>query len=255
MQKLSAVIADDEVHLATHLQAMLAKLWPALEITGVARNGAEAVSLIRQEEPDIAFLDIKMPVINGLSVAMQCEGLCHVVFVTAYNEFAIEAFEHNAMDYLVKPVTQERLGKTIQRLQKDLASKDFAHADLRQMLQKLATELHLPHRGAGLQWIRAGKADTTSLIPVDDVLYFKAGDKYTSVATRDGEFVIRKPIRELANELDASQFWQINRGIIVNVHAIKSSQRELSGRCRIHLKHSDEVLIASRKYAHLFKQM
>jgi DNA-binding LytR/AlgR family response regulator len=255
MSKPSAIIADDELNLATHLQSMLATLWPELEITGIAHNGMEALSLIREDEPDIAFLDIKMPVMDGLRVAMHCQSLCHVVFVTAYNEFAIEAFEHNAMDYLVKPVSEERLTKTIQRLKDQITQQDNPPTDLQQLIHKLSSELKLSNPTTGLQWIKAGKGDRTVLVPVDEVLYFKAGDKYTSVVTVDGELLIRKPIKELAVELDNDQFWQINRGIVVNVQAIDSTQRELNGRCRIALKNSDEVLLTSRKYAHLFKQM
>jgi DNA-binding LytR/AlgR family response regulator len=159
------------------------------------------------------------------------------------------------MDYLVKPITQDRLAKTIQRLKQSIALTNSPQPDWQQLLTRLSSELQLPAQSASLQWIRAGKGDTTILIPIDDVLYFKAGDKYTSVMTRDGEFLIRKPIKELAGEIDAGQFWQINRGIIVNVNCIQSTQRELSGRCQIHLKHSGEVLLTSRQYAHLFKQM
>ena len=234
---------------------MLQQLWPELQVIATAHNGSEALNLIRQEEPDIAFLDIKMPVMNGLSVAMHSQGQTRIVFITAYNEFAIEAFEHNAIDYLVKPVTEARLMKTIQRLKHELASTVIPQPDWQQLLSKLSAEMHSSSQATGLQWIRAGKADKTLLIPVDEVCYFKAGDKYTSVVTRDDEYLIRKPIKELINELDTRQFWQINRGIIVNIHFIASTQRELSGRCQIHLKNSKDVLLTSRKYAHLFKQM
>ena len=255
MQKLSAIIADDEENLCQHLQGMLQKLWPELRIIATAYNGSEALNLVRQEEPDIAFLDIKMPVMSGLTVAMRSAGLSRIVFITAYNNFAIEAFEHNALDYLVKPVTEERLMKTIQRLKQELASSQSAQPNWQQLLGQLSSQLHESTQTTGLQWIRAGKADKIMLIPVDEVLYFKAGDKYTSVVTQDGEYLIRKPIKELSNELDANQFWQINRGIIVNIHCVDSTQREISGRCQIHLKNSKEVLLTSRKYAHLFKQM
>ena len=255
MPRFSAIIADDEENLCQHLQGMLNELWPELQVIATAHNGAEALNLIRQEEPDIAFLDIKMPVMNGLTVAMHSQGQSRVVFITAYNEFAIEAFEHNAIDYLVKPVTQARLVKTIQRLKHELASKVTSQPDWQQLISKLSAEMHPSNQTTGLQWIRAGKGEKTLLIPVDEVCYFKAGDKYTSVVTRDGEYLIRKPIKELINGLDSHQFWQINRGIIVNVHYIDSTQRDISGRCKIHLKNSTEVLLSSRKYAHLFKQM
>ena len=255
MPRLSAIIADDEENLCQHLLGMLNKLWPELQIIATAHNGSEALNLIRQEEPDIAFLDIKMPVMNGLTVAMHSEGQSRIVFITAFNDFAIEAFEHNALDYLVKPVTEERLLKTIHRLKQELASSAPVQPDWQQLLNQLSSQLHPSNQTTALQWIRAGKADKTILLPVDEVFYFKAGDKYTSVVTRDGEYLIRKPIKELINELDANQFWQINRGIIVNIQYIDSTQREISGRCQIHLKNCEEVLLTSRKYAHLFKQM
>lgn len=255
MSQYSAIIADDEENLCAHLESLLQKLWPELQLIGTVHSGPEALSLIKQDEPDIAFLDIKMPVMSGINVAMHTQGLCRVVFITAYDEFAIQAFEHNAIDYVLKPVTEDRLMKTIQRLKDDLSLRAPGQSDWAQILAKLSAEIDNPDPGGHLQWIRAGKADRTILIPVDEVLFFKASDKYTSVVTKDGEYLIRRPVKELIAELDSKQFWQINRGVIVNVNGIASANRDLNGRCEVRLKNSKEVLIASRKYSHLFKQM
>jgi len=255
MNQYSAIIADDEENLCSHLESLLQKLWPELQRISTVHSGPEALSLIKQEEPDIAFLDIKMPVMSGINVAMHTQGLCHVVFITAYDEFAIQAFEHDAIDYVLKPVTEERLIKTIQKLKKGLSLQELNKPNWTQIISKLSTNIQNPDQAGHLQWIRAGKADKTILVPVDDIVFFKASDKYTSVVTSDSEYLIRKSIKELMAELDISQFWQINRGIIVNVNNISSTKRELNGRCEVHLKDSNEILIASRKYSHLFKQM
>jgi len=255
MNRYSAIIADDEENLCSHLESLLRKLWSELQIIGIAHSGPEALSLIKQDEPDIAFLDIKMPALNGINVAMRAQGLCHIVFITAYDEFAIQAFEHDAIDYVLKPVTEERLMKTIRKLKDGLSLREQSQPNWTQLLAKLSSNIQSPDQMGYLQWIRAGKGDKTILVPVDEVIFFKASDKYTSVVTRDGEYLIRKSIKELIAELDVNQFWQINRGTIVNVNGIASTKRELNGRCEVHLKDNDEVLIASRKYSHLFKQM
>lgn len=258
-KKYSAIIADDEKNLCVHLHSLLNKLWPELDIIGTAYNGSEALTLIKQEEPDIAFLDIKMPVMSGIDVArhiaVHLPNQCNVVFVTAYDEFAVQAFEQNAVDYLLKPVSEERLLKTINRLKDDTLSNKTNLSDLEKLFEKLSSGNNKINEPEYLQWIQAGKSDKTILIPVTDVCYFKASDKYTSVITHDGEYLIRKPIKELVTKLDNNKFWQINRGIIVNVDCISSTHREINGRCKVYLKNSDEVLVASRKYSHLFKQM
>ena len=255
MSRYRAIIADDEENLCSHLESLLQNLWPELDIIGVVHNGHEALAMIKQEEPDIAFLDIKMPVMTGINVAMHAAGLCHIVFITAYDEFAIQAFEHDAIDYVLKPVTNERLTKTIQKLKGGLSLHEQTQPNWTQLLSKLSSNIQNPDQTGSLQWIRAGKGDETILVPVDEVSFFKACDKYTSVITRDGEYLIRKSIKELISELDNNQFWKINRGIIVNVNSILSIKRELNGRYEVYLKDSDEVLLASRKYSHLFKQM
>lgn len=255
MRRYSAIIADDEKNLCSHLESLLKKLWPELLIIGSARNGAEALSLIKQEEPDIAFLDIKMPVMNGVKVAMHTEGHCHVVFITAYDEYAIQAFEHDALDYVLKPVTDDRLVKTITKLKERLSLKELNQPNWEKIVSNLSPNLNQSEHTDELQWIRAGQGDKTLLISVDEILFFKAGDKYTSVVTGDKEYLIRKTIKELSSTLNPNQFWKINRGIIINVNYVLSTVRKINGRCEIHIKNSNEVLIASRKHSHLFKQM
>ncbi len=255
MSQYSAIIADDEKNLCAHLESLLNQLWPDLQIIGTVHSGPEALSIITQEEPDIAFLDIKMPVMNGIKVAMHAQGLCHIVFITAYDEFAIQAFEHDAIDYVLKPVTEKRLIKTIQKLKDGLSLKDLTQPGLNNILSKLSENINNQVQSANLQWIRAGKADKTILVSVDDVYFFRASDKYTSVVTHDGEHLIRLSIKELIAELDNNQFWQINRGIIVNVNCISSTTRLINGQWEVHLKNSNEILMTSRKYNHLFKQM
>jgi len=255
MNRYSAIIADDEENLCSHLETLLEKLWPELQLIGIAQNGPEALSLIKRDEPDIAFLDIKMPVMSGIDVAKHTQGLCHVVFITAYDEFAIQAFEQDAIDYVLKPVTEVRLKKTIQRLQERLNSHEYDQVNMQRLLATLSTHLNPQDKTDTLQWIRVGKADKTIMVPVDEVIYFKASDKYTSVITGDGEYLIRRPIKELIAKLDTNQYWQISRSIIVNVNCIAAAKREFNGRCEVYLKNHKEVLMASRKYSHLFKQM
>ena len=250
----SAIIADDEENLCSHLASLLSKLWPELEISAIVHSGPEALAVINEMEPDIAFLDIKMPVINGINVAMRAQEACHIVFITAYDEFALQAFEQDAIDYILKPVTEERLSRTIQKL-KNGPLHQRNSPDLEQLLRRLASGLNNGSQGVHLQWIRAGKGEKTLLVPVDEVIYFKASDKYTSVITQNGESIIRKSIKDLIVELDPDRFWQINRGIIVNVNYIDSTRRDNSGHWEVFLKDNDDILLTSRKYSHLFRQM
>lgn len=255
MSRYSAIIADDEENLCRHLATMLTKIWPDLEIIATVHSGPEALAAIEQFEPDIAFLDIKMPVMNGITVARHAHGISHIVFITAYDEFAIQAFEQDAIDYLLKPVTEERLAKAVKKLQASLAQNNTPPPDWSQVLARLTSSLQTIEETPSLQWIRAGKGDKTILIPIDEVIFFKACDKYTSVHTCKEEYIIRKTIKELAGELDNNHFWQINRGIIVNVNCIASTKRDSNGSCEIFLRDHNEILIASRAYSHLFKQM
>jgi DNA-binding LytR/AlgR family response regulator len=250
-----AIIADDEKALRSYLTSMLKEVWPELNICGEAANGKEAMMLIESEEPDIAFLDIRMPGLSGMQVAKEIAGACHVVFVTAYDEYAVEAFERQAVDYLLKPVSKERLAMTIARLKERLQSKATPSPDTAAFLEKLLSGLSGVKQSRFLKWIRAQHKDGIRLIPVEEVDYFKAEDKYTLVMTNSEESLIKKSIRELASELDPMHFWQIHRAVIVNASRIEKVTRSLTGRGIVKMKGRPEELVVSRNYLHLFKQM
>ena len=252
MNEVKAVIADDEAPLRQFLRARLSEVWPELVICGEARNGKEALDLIERHRPQIAFLDIKMPGITGMQVAEKIAGSCRIVFVTAFDEFAVEAFEKEAVDYLLKPVSKERLEKTVKRLKEGLASGAGLPAEI---LQRLLAPLNREEGSRRLQVLRVQHGDGVRLLPVEEVIYFKAEDKYTAVITREGESLVRKPIKELAEELDHEKFWQIHRGVIVNVRFIARMSRSLTGKGVIKLKDRSENLTVSSRYMHLFKQM
>ncbi|KQC11385.1 MAG: hypothetical protein APR62_09950 [Smithella sp. SDB] len=252
-----AVIAYDEKELRTYLKKMLAEVWPQLEICGEAANGKETLKMIDTVAPHIAFLDIKMPGISGLEVAKNIAGICRIVFITAFDQYAVEAFEREAVDYLVKPVTKERLLQTVNRLKKQLQSSPEPPVDLAEMIKQLLTSLQ-SNANAGLrylQWIKTQHKENVRLISVEEVDYFQAGDKYTLVITAEGESLIKKSIKELSQELDPQKFWQIHRGTIVNVSKIETIGRSLTGRGILKLKNRTDALTVSRQYLHLFKQM
>lgn len=255
MTSIRAVIADDEEQLRTYLKAKLFSLWPQLTISGEAENGLEALKLIESIHPDIAFLDIKMPGLSGLDVARKMTADCRVVFITAYDQYAVEAFENEAIDYILKPVTEERLGKTVNRLQKQLSGNSMPPAEFARTIDRLASVIENKGSSEYLKWIKARHGDAVRMIPVDDVYYFKAEDKYTVVKTQGGEFLIKTSIRQLSEELATDQFWRIHRGTIINVHKIARVYRSFTGRLSIKLKDRSETLTVSRSYAHLFKQM
>lgn len=248
-----AIIAEDEAALAEYLRRRLAALWPELAIDGVAVNGPEALQLIEATQPQIAFLDIKMPGLTGLEVAEQAGKTTHIVFVTAYDEFAVPAFEREAVDYLVKPVTDERLQRTITRLKARVGSRD-APTDLTAVLNELLRRTREP--GAQwLRWIRAGLGDTVRQIPVEQVIYFDAADKYTRVITADGESLIRVAIKELEAQLDPQMFARIHRSTIVNLQHVARLHRSETGHLELHLTGRKEVLSVSRAHAAQFRQM
>jgi DNA-binding LytR/AlgR family response regulator len=221
----------------------------------MARNGLEAVEMISTLQPDVAFLDIKMPGLNGIEVARQIENNCRIVFVTAYDQFAIEAFEAEAVDYLLKPVTDERLAQTIERLQKQMGSPAPPAAEAVRALARVLEALDRKETVSFLKWVRARHGEQVRLIPVEDICYFKSEDKYTAVKTRQGESLIKKSIRQLTGELDPDRFWQIHRGTIVNAGVIDAVHRSFGGRLVLTLTGLPEKLPVSKSYAHLFRQM
>ncbi len=255
MANPEAIIADDEEQLRIHLRSKLAVLWPELKICGEAANGLEALDLIKSYRPAIAFLDIKMPGLSGIEVAQKIGADCRVVFITAYDQYAIEAFENEAIDYILKPVTQKRLHKTVQRLKKQTAITSEPSVDFTATMERLITALNHKESPGYLKWLKVRHGDEIRLIAVDDVYYFKAEDKYTVVRTHQGESLIKKSIRQLTEELDPMQFWRIHRGTIICIHRIANVSRSFGGRYIIKLKELPETLTVSRSYTHLFKQM
>ena len=253
-----AVIADDEPHLLAYLATRLAVAWPQLRIAGKAANGFDALRMVDELAPDVLFLDIQMPGLTGLNVAEQLaqDGKApHIVFITAHNDYAVQAFEHNAVDYLLKPVTDERLAKTVARLQAALAQRAPAlpAEALRSLLQQLAPPPAAPP--SALQWIRAAHGSETRLIAIDEVIYFESNDKYTSVFLQDEECLIRTPLSKLREQLDEARFWQIHRSVIVAAKHIAGTHTDFRGRLMVKLKGRSEQLTVSRNYVDLFRQM
>jgi len=244
----TALIAEDEPMLRAQLRARLTQAWPELAIIAEAENGEQALALQREFEPDITFLDIRMPVKSGLEVADALAGACHVVFVTAYDEYAVTACGQGGGDYGLKPVTADRMVKVGDRLKERL---ERPPADLATVLAQLEARAS----DGPLKWIRASLGASMRLIPVDEVFYFHAEDKYTKVVTADGEALIRKTIKELFDELDAELFWQVHRGTIVNLRAIARVERDYRDQPLIILKQRPEKLTVSRTFAHLFEAM
>lgn len=248
----TAVVAEDEAPLRGELVEQLGKLWPELSIVGEAADGLEALRLLDQQRPDILFLDIEMPGAKGIDVARQANGRSHVVFVTAYDQYAIAAFDQGAVDYLLKPLSGARLFTAIGRLKSRLGQ---APAALGGVLDQLGQRPAASAARAPLRWINASVGQTLRLITVDEVMFFQSDNKYTRLALKDGEALIRKPLKELIDELDPQQFWQIHRSTLVNVTAIASVGRDFRGRMQIKLKHGSETLLVAESCTHLFRQM
>lgn len=249
-----ALIADDEPHLAQHLAQQLASLWPELQIVAVVDNGIEAAAAIADLEPDLAFLDIRMPGMSGLEVAQGIEGGTRTIFVTAYDEYAVQAFEHAALDYLLKPLRTERLRRTIERVQAGLAAPANQDAALAQALRRLMGQPageRLPH----LRYLRAGKGGMVHNIAVGEVLFFQADDKYTVVRTAGDEYLIRTPIAELAARLDPDEFRQVHRATIVNLAHLAGTRRDEASRLFLRMRGTDIELPVSRAYVPLFGAM
>ena len=250
----TAVIADDERLMRVQIVARLKAAWPELESVGEASNGLEAVAMVRSLEPDIVFLDISMPEMDGIQAAKAIAGEAHVVFVTAYDQHAVTAFEQGAVDYLLKPADPERVALTCQRLRERMTQKPDPMDDI---LDQLSQRL-----GAGgvksreyMRWVQASVGANLRMIPTSDILFFRAEDKYTRVQTASFEALIRKPIKDLIDELDPGEFWQIHRSTVVRIDAVEQVSRNFAGKQVVHVKGSGEKLEVSRTFNHLFKQM
>ena len=248
-----ALIADDERLMRDQLRGRLAAAWPELQIVAEARNGTEALALFEQERPGLAFLDIRMPAPDGLQVAREIAGRCHVVFVSAYEAHAIDAFERGAVDYLLKPVDPDRLAQTVARLKQRLQSPPLDMEKLTALLNNINLGDNPPP--ARLQWIQASVGSQLRIISIDEVLFFQATDKYTRVVIRNGEALIRKPLKEILDETDPEQFWQIHRATIINIRAVENVARDALGKLVVSLKGHPERLEVSRGYAQRFKSL
>ena len=253
---LTAIIAEDEPILRAQLKAKLGKLWPELKIVADVGDGELALEAISEHHPQLAFLDIQMPEMTGLEVARSLAASrdlkCHVVFVTAFDHYAVDAFEANAVDYVLKPYSDARLQAAVDRLQERMQTAPPPQ-DLGALVASLAARLQPPHEK--LQWIKASVGATLRLIPIEDVLFFQSGEKYTMVATRDLDALIRTPIKEILDGLDTAKYWQIHRSTIVNASAIEAVSRDFRGQAVVKVKGRKENLVVSRPFSHLFKQM
>jgi DNA-binding LytR/AlgR family response regulator len=257
----TALIADDEPLLREALRRELAIAWPELEIVAEARNGREVVRLFDERHPHICFLDVHMPGLSGVDAANHIGRRAHLVFVTAFDHYAVQAFAQGALDYVLKPVEQERLADTVSRLRERLQSSRPA-VNTEQLLRQLGEQLAILQRGSPketLKWIRAQAGRTVRLIAIDDVDYMRSDAKYTVVAWRDGEktaeAVVRTPLKELVERLDPTQFAQVHRSVVVNLRSISHVRRHDNETAEIHLRERKEVLPVSRLYVYLFRQM
>jgi DNA-binding LytR/AlgR family response regulator len=270
MSPLRAVMADDERLMREQLRARLAEVWPELQIVAEARNGLEAVALVEQHRPDLVFLDIRMPGLSGVDAARQIaqmavaddEYLPEVVFITAYDQYAVQAFEQGVCDYVLKPAERDRLQLTAQRIRARLALRDKPVVDigdtnppLQLLLHRLAAQLNPGAAPRYLDWIQASVGSAIQMIAVAEVLFFISDEKYTRVQTATVEALIRKPIKELVDELDPALFWQIHRSTLVNVKTISGVTRDMRGRQIVSVRGHPEKLEVSRSYGHLFKSM
>jgi DNA-binding LytR/AlgR family response regulator len=252
MSQPTAIIAEDEARLRDALRATLAEVWPELVIDAEARDGVEASEALERHMPDVLFLDIQMPGMTGLDVAKRASGRCHIVFVTAYDEYAVTAFEHEAVDYVMKPFTTERLEETVRRLKTRMRER-VQPADLDRMLEALAARLASAREY--LRWITVSHGQEMRFITIDEVCYFQSDSKYTRVVTTEKDALIRRTIKELAEEIDPKAFWQIHRSTLVSVKSIAGVMRDFRGHLHVRLKERKETLPVSEPYLHLFRQM
>jgi DNA-binding LytR/AlgR family response regulator len=250
MKAPTAIIAEDEPLLRRELKDALATVWPDVVVVAEVEDGVQAMHALGKHAPDVIFLDIQMPGLSGLEVAREASGRCHVVFVTAYDEYAVAAFERRAVDYVMKPFAPERLAMAVNRVRERMTS---VPANLDGLLKALSERA--PSERRFLRWITVAQGRSVRLIPVNDVCYFQADNKYTLVVTAASQSLINKTIKDLLDELDPETFLQIHRGTVVNVNAIAAVHRDLRGRMEVQLKQRDESLPVSASFAHLFRQM
>ena len=246
----TAVVAEDEELLREQLVELLEAAWPDLRIVASVDNGAAAIRELESRQPDVLFLDIQMPEASGLEVARRASGRCHVVFITAYDQFAVAAFEHGVVDYVMKPLSGKRIATAVQRVRERVASSPAR-------IDGLVDDLSNPPRRQGqyLHWINASHGNDVQLVTIDEVRYFQSDTKYTRVVAAKREGLITKTIKELVEELDPAMFWQVHRATIVNLHAISTVSRDLKGNVVLRLRERPEVLKVSAPYARLFRQM
>jgi DNA-binding LytR/AlgR family response regulator len=253
----TAIICDDEPRLAEALQAQLLSAWPELQVVALGHSGGEALGLIAQHGPDIAFLDIRMPGLSGIEVARQVAGSAaapHIVFVTAYDEHAIEAFDARAVDYLLKPVKASRLLETVARLRQVVSSPASPPVQLGADVLRALAQMLLAERKT-LRWLNCGQGAEIDVIAASEVLFFQSRDKYTAVVTAEKERYIRTPLKDLMNELDPDEFWQVHRSAVIRVAAIERVARDEMGRLQVKLRGSNERINVSAAFTGLFKQM
>ena len=254
----TAIIAEDEPILRAQLKSKLGKLWPELKIVADVGDGEAALEAIGEHQPQLAFLDIQMPEMTGVEVARSLVAnpalRCHIVFVTAFDQYAIEAFETGAIDYVLKPYSDERLEAAVDRLKERLLIVPAPPPqNLEALLAHLAVKLN--PQNENLKWIKASIGANLRLIPREDVLFFQSDEKYTLVATKEFDALIKTPIKEILDGIDAEKFWQIHRSTIVNAASIEAVTRDFRGQATVKVKGRKENLTVSRPFSHLFKQM
>jgi DNA-binding LytR/AlgR family response regulator len=252
MTQPTAILAEDEQPQREELSAMLAEMWPELRIVAQCEDGLAALEALEQHRPDLAFLDIRMPGVSGLEVARAARPPCQVIFTTAYEEYALRAFDEAAVDYLLKPITRERLARSIERARGRAGGGNAIDIDALANLLQARLE---PGRKPGIKWITASVGNSTRMFSIDEVLFFQAHDKYTRVVTADNEGHIRTPLKELLAALDAESFWQVHRSVIVRVAAIRTVDKDADGRLQLFLRGRQDVLPVSSAFQHRFRGM
>jgi DNA-binding LytR/AlgR family response regulator len=251
MKHPTALIAEDELPQREELRVLLAELWPELRIVAECADGLTALEMLEQHAPDVAFLDIRMPGVSGLEVARAAHAPCQVIFTTAYEEYALQAFDEGVVDYLLKPISRDRLRRAIERVRARLAR--GSRVDVNSFIDLLQSRL-VPGK-QGIKWITATVGNSTKMFDIDEVLFFQAQDKYTRVVTADGEGHIRTPLRELLTALDSETFWQVHRSVLVRVGAIRAVEKEDDGKLRLTLRGHPDVLPVSSAFQHRFRGM